>query len=133
MKQHVGTIGPSVLIRGELSTTDALTIEGQVEGKIELRHNVLTIGPSARIEADVVAKVVNVSGKVEGDITAIEAINILETATVNGALSAPCVGIEEGGLLPWRGRHQPQYPAPEGDEAAKTTEATRALPQTTGR
>ncbi len=96
MKQHVGTIGPSVLIRGELSTTDDLTIEGQVEGKIELRHNVLTIGPSARIESDVIAKVVNVSGKVEGDIRAIEAINILETATVNGALSAPCVGIEEG-------------------------------------
>ena len=96
MKQHVGTIGPSVLIKGELSTTDDLAIEGQVEGKIELRHNVLTIGPGARIEADVIAKVVNVSGKVEGDITAIEAIKILETATVNGALSAPCVGIEEG-------------------------------------
>ena len=96
MKQHMGTIGPSVLIRGELSATDDLTIEGQVEGKIALRNNALTIGPSARIEAEVVAKVVNVSGKVEGDITAIEAINILDTATVNGALSAPCVGIEEG-------------------------------------
>ena len=96
MKQHMGTIGPSVLIRGELSATDDLTIEGQVEGKIALHGNALTIGPSARIEAQVVAKVVNVSGKVEGDITAIEAINILDTATVNGALSAPCVGIEEG-------------------------------------
>ena len=95
MKQYMGTIGPSVLIRGELSTTDDLTIEGQVEGKIALHGSALTIGPSARIEAEVVAKVVNVSGKVEGDITAIEAINILDTATVNGALSAPCVGIEK--------------------------------------
>ena len=39
MKQHIGTIGPSVLIRGELSATDDLTIEGQVEGKIVLRSN----------------------------------------------------------------------------------------------
>lgn len=96
MRQDVGMIGPSVLIRGELSSSEALIVDGQVEGKIVLRHNVLTIGPSAQVEADVVAKVVNVRGKVEGDITATEAINILETATVNGALSAPCVGIEEG-------------------------------------
>lgn len=97
--QNVGTIGPSVLIRGELSTTEDLTIEGRVEGKIDLDHHVLTIGPNGRVEAEVLAKVVNVIGKVDGDISATEAINILETATVDGALSAPRVGIEEGAFF----------------------------------
>ena len=96
MKKNVETIGRSVTIKGELSATQDLTIEGQVEGKIALDNNALTIGPAGRIDAPVLAKVVNVMGKVDGTITATEAINIRETATVDGALVAPRVGIEDG-------------------------------------
>jgi len=96
MKKNVETIGRSVTIKGELSATQDLTIEGQVEGKMALDNNVLTIGPEGRIDAPVLAKVVNVMGKVDGTITATEAINIRETATVDGALVAPRVGIEDG-------------------------------------
>ena len=96
MGRDLGTIGQSVLIKGIVSATEDLTIEGRVEGKIELGLGVLTVGPTGQIEAKVLAKVVNVSGKVDGDITATEAINISDTATVDGALMAPRVGIEEG-------------------------------------
>ena len=95
-EQNVGTIGQSVVVKGELRAQEDLTIEGKVEGKIELDHNVLTVGPNGRIEAEVLAKTVTVMGKVEGNITATEAINVRETATVDGALVAPRVGITEG-------------------------------------
>ena len=93
---NVGTIGRSVVIKGELSAAENLIIEGQVEGTIDLGRHVLTIGPNARTAAQVSARVVNVMGRVDGDIVAVEAINIHETATVNGALEAPRVGIEQG-------------------------------------
>ncbi len=96
MEQNVGTIPQSVHIKGELRATEDLTIEGRVEGKIELDGKVLTIGPKGRIEAQVLAKVVNVMGKVDGDISATEAINICKTATVDAALGAPRIGVAEG-------------------------------------
>ncbi len=89
-------IGKSVVIKGELSAKEDLTIEGQVEGKIELAQHVLTVGAKGRIKAQVVAKVVIVMGKVNGNITATEAINLRETASVDGELVAPRVGIAEG-------------------------------------
>ena len=59
-------IGKSVVIKGELSGSEDLTIEGQVEGKIELRQNVLTIGPNGKIKAQVFAKSVIVLGRSGG-------------------------------------------------------------------
>ena len=59
-------IGKSVIIKGELTGSEDLTIEGQVEGKIELRQNVLTIGPNGKIKAQVFAKAVVVQGEVHG-------------------------------------------------------------------
>ena len=96
MEQNVGTIGQSVVIKGDLSAEEDLTIEGQVEGKIDLGNNVLSIGSTGRITAQVLAKVVIVMGKVNGNITATEAINLRETASVDGELVAPRVGIAEG-------------------------------------
>ena len=90
------TIGQSVVIKGDLSAQEDLTIEGQVEGKIELDQNAVTVGPNGRIKAQVRAKVVSVLGKVNGNITATEKLNIGEQGTVKGDLSAPRVGIAEG-------------------------------------
>lgn len=96
MERNMDTIGESVVVNGRVSATEDLTIEGHVKGKIDLATHVLTIGPNGRVEAEVHARVVNILGKVEGDISATEAINIRETATVDGAVVAPSVGIEEG-------------------------------------
>ena len=82
-------IGKSVIIKGDLSGSEDLTIEGQVEGKIELRQNVLTIGPNSKIKASVFAKAVVVQGEVQGDITATERVDIRDAGSVDGDLSAP--------------------------------------------
>ena len=92
-------VGQSVVIRGEVSASEDVTIEGQVEGKIELAQHVLTIGPNGRIKAQVLAKVVIVMGNVTGNITATEKINIHEQASVNGDLVAPRVRIVGGGYF----------------------------------
>jgi len=121
------TIGESVAVKRPVSATENLTIEGHVRGKIDLACHVLTIDPNGLVEAEVHARVVNILGKVEGDITATEAINIRETATVDGAVVAPSVGIEE--RASFRGnRHQPDYPTAEGHQTAQTGETTRAVP-----
>ena len=91
-------VGKSVIIKGELSGSEDLTIDGQFEGnKIEIRQHVLTIGPSGKIKARVFAKAVVVIGEVHGNITATDKISIRENGSVDGDISAPRVTIDEGG------------------------------------
>jgi len=94
--RDIVNIGKSVIIKGELSGSENLTIEGHVEGKIELRQHVLTIGPNGKIKAQVFAKSVVVMGEVHGDIKATDRINIRETGSVDGDVTAPRVAIAEG-------------------------------------
>jgi cytoskeletal protein CcmA (bactofilin family) len=89
-------IGKSVVIKGELSGSEDLMIEGQVDGKIELRQNILTIGPNAKIKAQVFAKAVIIQGEVHGNVTATEKVDIRDAGSVDGDLSAPRVAIAEG-------------------------------------
>ena len=89
-------IGKSVVIKGELNGSEDLTIEGQVEGKIELRQNVLTIGANGRIKAQVIAKSVIILGEVTGNVTATEKVDIRDNGAVDGDIAAPRVAIAEG-------------------------------------
>jgi cytoskeletal protein CcmA (bactofilin family) len=89
-------IGKSVVIKGELSGSEDLTIEGQVEGKIELRQNVLTIGPNSKIKAQIFAKAVVVQGEVTGNVTASEKVDIRDAGSVDGDITSPKVAIAEG-------------------------------------
>ena len=92
----MGNIGKSVIIKGELSGSEDLTIEGQVEGKIELNNNVLTIGTNAKIKAQVFAKIIVVLGEVIGNITASEKVDIRDNGSVDGDITSPKVAIAEG-------------------------------------
>lgn len=92
----MGNIGKSVIIKGELSGSEDLTIEGQVDGKIELNNNTLTIGTNAKIKAQVFAKVVVVLGEVTGNITASEKVDIRDNGSVDGDITSPKVAIAEG-------------------------------------
>ena len=89
-------IGKSVVVKGELEGSEDLTIEGQVEGKIELRDHTLTIGQGGRIKAQVFAKAVVVCGELVGNINASEAVEIRESGSVDGDIVSPRVAIAEG-------------------------------------
>lgn len=89
-------IGKSVVIKGELNGSEDLTVEGQVEGRIELREHVLTIGSNGKIKSEILAKSVVVLGEVVGNITASEKVDIRENGSVEGDIVAPRVAIAEG-------------------------------------
>lgn len=89
-------IGKSVVIKGELQGSEDLTIEGQIEGTIELKENVLTIGPNGTIKAQVFAKTIIILGTVHGNVTASEKVDIRDGASVDGDVVSPRVAIAEG-------------------------------------
>jgi len=96
MEKDNVNIGKSVVIKGELNGSEDLTIEGHVEGTIQLREHVLTIGPNGRIKAQVFAKAVIVLGEVTGNITASDKVDIRDNGSVDGDIVAPRVAIAEG-------------------------------------
>jgi cytoskeletal protein CcmA (bactofilin family) len=96
MEKDIVNIGKSVVIKGELNGSEDLTIEGNVEGTIQLREHVLTIGPNGRIKAQVFAKSVVVLGEVTGNVTASEKVDIRDAGSVDGDIIAPRVAIAEG-------------------------------------
>ena len=96
MEKDIVNIGKSVVIKGELNGSEDLTIEGHVEGTIQLRDHVLTIGPNGKIKAQVFAKAVIVLGEVTGNVTASEKVDIRDNGSVDGDIVSPRVAIAEG-------------------------------------
>jgi cytoskeletal protein CcmA (bactofilin family) len=92
-------IGKSVVIKGELSGSEDLYVDGSVEGKIELRNHSLTVGPNGNVKADVSAKAVVVQGKLEGAVTASDRVDLRKSAVVNGDVTTQRIAIEEGAFL----------------------------------
>src|SRR5437764_12198386 len=126
MEKDIVNIGKSVVIKGELNGSEDLTIEGHVEGTIQLRENVLTIGPNGRIKAQVFAKSVIVLGEVTGNVTASDKVDIRDNGSVDGDIIAPRVAIAEGAHF--RGSVDMQRKATPAPSQPKTPQAT-AQPQ----
>jgi cytoskeletal protein CcmA (bactofilin family) len=89
-------IGKSVVIKGELTGSEDMYVDGNVDGSIELRNNSLTVGPNAKIKASVIAKVVVIQGRVEGSITTSDRVELKKSAVVNGDITTQRIAIEEG-------------------------------------
>ena len=130
-ENDIVNIGKSVVIKGELNGSEDLTIEGSVEGTIQLRDHVLTIGPHGRIKAQVFAKSVVVLGEVSGNVTASEKVDIRDNGSVDGDIISPRVAIAEGAHF--RGSVDMQrkggaVPA-KGEAKTAATAATATTPQ----
>jgi cytoskeletal protein CcmA (bactofilin family) len=89
-------IGQSIQIKGELTGNEDLAIEGKVEVKIFLKDHNLTVGPNARITADIHAKNVTVVGEVVGNITADDKVEVAETGSMKGDIMSPRVVLADG-------------------------------------
>jgi cytoskeletal protein CcmA (bactofilin family) len=95
-KGRVPTLGSSVLIKGVLTASEDLTVDGRVEGRIHLPDHTLTIGPNAKIDAEIVAKVVTVFGTVRGNVTAHDRLDIRSAATLEGEVTCARISIQDG-------------------------------------
>ena len=89
-------IGPKIEIRGDIVGDENLTIEGKVDGTVELRTKDLTIGQSGRVNANITARIVRIDGTVKGDITGAEKVTISKTGKVQGNIVAPRMILEDG-------------------------------------
>jgi cytoskeletal protein CcmA (bactofilin family) len=94
--QHGAHIGPSIVIKGEISAKEPLVISGRVEGTISAPGSVVTIEAGAHVTADVEAAGIIVSGTVQGSLVAEERIALRAGADVEGDLTAPRMAIEDG-------------------------------------
>jgi cytoskeletal protein CcmA (bactofilin family) len=92
----VATIGKSVVVKGELSGSEDLYVDGEVEGSISLRGQSLTVGPNGRVRANLEARNVIVYGKVDGNINASDRVDLRKSASLTGDISTARVAIEDG-------------------------------------
>jgi cytoskeletal protein CcmA (bactofilin family) len=96
---NMANIGKSISLKGDLSGNEDLVVEGHVEGRVDLPNNQLTIGANGSVAAEVHAKTVIVVGKVTGNVSASERIEIQATGLVNGDVSAPRLIVQEGAIV----------------------------------
>jgi cytoskeletal protein CcmA (bactofilin family) len=96
---NMANIGKSISIRGDLTGNEDMVIEGQVEGKVDLPNNQLTVGANGKVKAEIHAKGVVVVGHVDGNIFGLERIEIQATGRVEGDVTAPKLVVAEGAQL----------------------------------
>ncbi len=112
-------IGRSVMVKGELSGSEDLFIDGQVEGTIELKGNSLIIGPYGQVKANVNAKDVTVQGKLEGNIQASQRAELKKSAVAIGDIVTQRVAIEDGAYFKGKVDIQREASKSEGQAASK--------------
>jgi cytoskeletal protein CcmA (bactofilin family) len=96
---RVASVGVSVSIKGEISGSEDLTIDGQVEGRIDLPDHTLTIGPNAMVVADINAKFVTIFGSVVGTVVAKDKADVRKSASVEGSLTCGRLAMQDGARL----------------------------------
>lgn len=114
-------IGKSVVIKGQLSGSEDLYVDGVVEGTIELQGNNLVIGPNGNVRASINAKGVVVQGKLEGDIHASERAELRKSAVAVGDIFTQRIAIEDGAYF--KGKLDVQREATKPSPAATKPES----------
>ena len=93
---QTAVIGPSLTIRGQVTGSEALQIDGKVEGPISLSGHELTVGPNAQLNSEIDAGAVVVYGKVVGNVQAQSRVDIKREGSVIGDISTARISIEDG-------------------------------------
>ena len=89
-------IGPTISIKGEVTSQEPLTIAGRVDGSVEVVGHALTIAEGGKTTATLMATTIVVSGAVQGSLCANDKIVVSETAVIEGDLTAPAVRVADG-------------------------------------
>ena len=96
VRGNMAHIGKSVLVKGELSGSEDLYIDGEVEGTVELSNHNLTVGPNGRVHANLHAKEITVLGKVQGNVKAKDKLEIRKSGSLIGDIITARITIEDG-------------------------------------
>src|SRR5512142_3152450 len=128
-RSDVAHIGKSVVVKGELSGSEDLYLDGVVEGTIELNEHSLIVGPNGRVKATVRARDVIIHGKVDGNLQAAERVELKRTAILAGDIVTQRIVIEDGAMF--KGGIDIQRPAAR-PEAKRETAAAAATGASAG-
>jgi len=93
------TIGRTLIIKGEISGSEALYIDGRIEGKITMPESRVTIGRNGKVDASIQAREVVVMGKVNGNIECSDRVDIRSEGSVTGDISTVRISVEDGAAL----------------------------------
>ena len=126
-------ISQGIKIKGEVTGSEDLFVDGLVDGKLNLTNGSLTIGPNGQVKADVTAREVIVRGTVEGKVSGRDKVQLWSTGHVVGEVQTERLSVEEGALL--RGKveagRQPNKPL-EGKSSPSATQSKPAEPTSVG-
>ena len=93
------TIGRTLVIKGEVSGSESLYIDGKIEGKVTMPDSRVTIGRNGKVDAAITAREVVVMGKVTGNIECSDRVDIRAEGSVNGDISTARISVEDGAAL----------------------------------
>src|SRR5436305_2588425 len=129
------TIGKSLVIKGEVTGSESLYIDGRVEGSINLSGNRVTVGRNGVVAANINAREIVVLGKVRGNLTASDRVDIRSDGSLTGDVIAARISIEDGAFFKGgidirkdgQPQQQQQQKANGEDKAAATSDSTAAV------
>jgi cytoskeletal protein CcmA (bactofilin family) len=117
-------LGKSLKVKGEIAGSEDLYIDGEVEGKITLQGNNLTIGPNGNVRAEVTAQSITVLGRLQGNVHAADRVEIRKTGSLEGDLVTARIAIEEDAVF--RGSIDIVKPGAKGAEVPGAEKAKAA-------
>jgi cytoskeletal protein CcmA (bactofilin family) len=117
----VSTIAAGLKIRGDISGSCHLVVEGEAHGKIHLANGRVTVGPSGRVNADIVAPEIAIEGHVQGNLQARDSIRLGPASHVQGSVLTPRIRIEDG--AGFRGKVEMTRPGSAADSSGGKTAA----------
>jgi cytoskeletal protein CcmA (bactofilin family) len=123
------TIGRTLVIKGEITGSEALYIDGRVEGKIVMPESRVTIGRNGKVDASIQAREVVIMGKVNGNISCSDRVDIRSEGSVSGDISTVRISVEDGAALKG-GIQVHAEPQKHNQAQAKSSEQPKALAAT---
>jgi cytoskeletal protein CcmA (bactofilin family) len=127
------SIGKSVTIKGQIFSREDLVVDGEIEGAIELNDHRLTVGPNGRVRAGIKAREIVVLGSIEGNVEALDKIDIRKDAKLVGDIKTARIVIEDGayfkGSIDIVKNDAPKQAQPRPQAAAATASQPTAIPQ----
>jgi len=111
------TIGKGLTIKGEINGSESLYIDGKVEGSVNLPGNRVTVGRNGQVAASITAREIVVLGKVRGNVTATDRVDIRAEGSLSGDVAAARISIEDGAFF--KGGIDIRKPEPSKHQAAQ--------------
>src|SRR5262245_53695921 len=128
---HSAAIGKSLVIKGEVSGSESLYIDGKVEGSINLTGNRVTVGSNGQVAATISAREVVVQGKIVGNVNASDRLNVRSEGSLTGDVIAQRISVEDGAFF--KGKIDIRRPGQSGEKTSHHgSEARETEPQVNG-